>query len=233
MLGTIGRYTTKKYLLRTGSRSAIRPFWSSLRNVYHPDLEVEEVPLFTLNKELKNLICEWKTFDDRQYGGNSLCEIQEFIEDGFIRLSGKLDLDEEKAEELEVVGGYCAFKGDLSSTLDLRDYQGFLVTLRSPKEDAVFTLNLGTTSLFDDDIYQVKCEIAQSKEWKSIEVPFDAFNLTSHGRVKEYQRANDSLQVESFGFLFKTADDVTDFMLELKDIKALPVLQECTPTNPY
>ncbi len=211
----------------------MRPIWSSLRNIYHPDLEIVDIPLFTLDKELENQIGEWKTFDDRQYGGSSSCEVQELSDDGYIRFSGKLDLDEEKAVELEVVGGYCAFKGALSNIVDLRDYEGFKVTLRSPRKDAVFTLNLGTTSLFDDDIYQVKCEIAQSREWKSIEVPFGAFSLTSHGRAKEYQRANDSLQVESFGFLFKTEDDVTDFALELKDIKAIPVLENAGEGNPY
>ena len=101
MIGTIGRCVIKRYLFATASRGAIRPIWSSLRNVYHPDLEVEEVPLFTLDRKLKSQISEWKTFDDRNYGGNSLCEVQEICDEGFIRLSGRLDLDEEKADELE------------------------------------------------------------------------------------------------------------------------------------
>jgi hypothetical protein len=232
-MGSLGRSIPRTYISGTALSGAIRPIWSSLRNIYHPNLEVEEAPLFTLDKDMRNQMGEWNTFDDRQYGGNSSCQVQKMSDEGFIRFSGKLDLDEEKAEELEVVGGYCAFKGHLLSTVDLRDYEGFLITLRSPMEDAVFTLNLGTTSLFDDDIYQVKCEIARSNEWKSLEVPFGAFSLTSHGRVKEYQRANDSLQVESFGFLFKTADDVTNFTLELKGITAVPVLQEAAGGNPY
>lgn len=203
-----------------------RAFWGTIQHIINPDLDVSKRTLWRHGSggEVEAAVDKWQSFDDKALGGASHLEMENVEEDGgHLVIKGSLDLDEETAEEMQVRGGYCAVKGSCSSVVDLRDYEGLKMMLRSPHKELTFTMNMSTASLFDDDIYQVKCEIQPSTEWKSIEVPFSAFVLTSHGRIKEYQRANDSLQVESIGFLFKTEDGTeSPFQLELKDITAMP-----------
>ncbi len=211
-----------------------RALWGTIKHIINPDLEVERTCLWKHHSGdgVAAAVDKWETFDDKVLGGASELVV-ESIEDniggggGHLVIKGSLDLDEEKAEEMQVRGGYCAVKGICSDTVDLRDYEGLELELRSPHKELTFTMNMSTASLFDDDIYQVKMEIQPSTEWKTIEVPFSAFVLTSHGRIKEYQRANDSLQVESIGFLFKTEDGTeSPFALEIKQIDAMPSFDE-------
>lgn len=211
-----------------------REFWGTIKHIINPELDVERTCVWkhSSGDGAAVAVNKWQEFDDKALGGASELTVQN-VEDGdgggggHLVIKGSLDLDEEKAEEMQVTGGYCAVKGLCSETMDLRDYEGLEMVLRSPHKELVFTMNMSTASLFDDDIYQVKMEIQPSTEWKSIEVPFSAFVLTSHGRIKEYQRANDSLQVESIGFLFKTEDGTeSPFTLEIKQIDAMPSFDE-------
>jgi hypothetical protein len=151
---------------------------------------------------------------DVDYGGKSKCEIAEHHEEGsvggFMRVSGKVSFD--RTENTKAKGGFCAIQGKCSSTVDLRDYSGLILTLRARTRKQAFTFNLKPSSLFEGDIYQVKCEIAPSgQQWKDINIPFSRFHLTAQGVEREYQRSNDSLRVELLGFLFTLKTELKPF----------------------
>lgn len=193
-----------------------------------PQLSTENIALWsggmksTRISDDSCLIPKWLCVTDVDYGGKSKCEIAEHHEEGsvggFMRVSGKVSFD--RTENTKAKGGFCAIQGKCSSTVDLRDYSGLILTLRARTRKQAFTFNLKPSSLFEGDIYQVKCEIAPSgQQWKDINIPFSRFHLTAQGVEREYQRSNDSLRVELLGFLF-TADG--EFELEIKDIVAVP-----------
>jgi len=191
-----------------------------------PQLTTENIALWTVRKSTTSgdigRIPEWLCVTDVDYGGKSKCEVVEHHEEGsvggFMRVSGQVCFI--RTENTKAKGGFCAIQGKCSSTVDLRDYSGLVLTLRSCTRKQAFTFNLKPNSLFEGDIYQVKCEIEPSgQQWKSINIPFSRFHLTAQGVEREYQRSNDSLRVELLGFLF-TGDG--DFELDIKDIVAIP-----------
>ena len=162
----------------------------------------------------------------------------------FARLTGNIKISEEAKEKAEVVGGFCAFKGEIQgAAVDLRDYQGLEVTMRTNRHTQSFTLNMGTYTLIEDDMYQLKIELTSGLDedavhpvglWKKVQIPFNMFHLTARGITRETQRSNDSLRVESLGFLFKEndinsatlvsteMDNKSDFHLDIHSIVAIP-----------
>ena len=118
--------------------------------------------------------------------------------------------------------------------------------MRTNRHMQSFTLNMGTYTLIQDDIYQLKIELTSGLVdtdtahksdrgmWKKILVPFNMFHLTARGIARETQRSNDSLRVESLGFLFKESDvnsatpgatemyDQSDFQLDIHSVVAIP-----------
>lgn len=218
-------------MLNRGVWGSVRPrrhqssLLSSLGNFINPQpqLEVDELTLWKTAHEA-NFIQSWSCATDNDYGGKSMCTVTALPEGraSYIRVEGKVHYDKALAETSKVKGGFCAIHGACSPVADLRDYAGLRVTLRSPRDQS-FTVNLTATSLFEDDIYQVRCEIKSGTEWKDIMMPFARFHLTARGLERDRHRANDSLRVESLGFLFRENDAPGDgrVVLEIKEVVAL------------
>ena len=190
--------------------------------------------VFVDDGEEEPVIKQWSMFNDNDYGGKSNLDMQVLtenvkaeradgaVEKSFMRLSGFINLDETLKNSLKVVGGFCAIKGNSPSSVDLRDCEGLELIVRSSIKQT-FTFNMGTTSLFDDDMYQMKIELEPSEHWKTLKIPFSMFRLTARGLERETQRANDSLQLESLGFLFKEdsqIDQDVGFSLDVLSIEA-------------
>ncbi len=143
----------------------------------------------------------------------------------FARMSGAVRMSDEVKEQKKVLGGFCAFKGSLrGGAVDLRDHEGLELVIRTRKPEQSFMLNMSTQTFVDEDIYQVKIELkgSPSNDWKVIHIPFHLFHLTARGVSREQQRANDSLRVESFGFLFKEEDNSAFDCVEIPATASVP-----------
>jgi hypothetical protein len=146
----------------------------------------------------------WKALSDKDYGGSSECiaevDNNNSSRHGAMVFQGIVNFSESTAEATNAVGGFCAVKGFLQRPVDLRDYMGFSMELRSIPAQ-VFTFNMTCESLFEDDLYQL--ELLVTEEWTTVHLPFHLFKLTARGTEREFQRRNDSLRLESIGFLMK------------------------------
>ena len=110
----------------------------------------------------------------------------------------------------------------LKEPIDLRDYEGLDLKLRNNSNNRqIITLTSTFTSLFEGDMYQLSLDLPPQK-WCHFHVPFSIFRLTANGRERETQRANDSLQLESIGFLIKCSinDKPLDFTFDIDHIIA-------------
>ena len=225
---TKGQQTRRKMLAGTSIRirrhsSVFSHAWSFLNP--HPQLHIDELLLWRGDIRVSSplAIASWRCIDDNDYGGKSYATAtQHEGEGGFVRIGGSVNFDNKTlAEAKKIKGGFFSIQGRCSPVVDLRDFRGLELTMRAYITQT-FTLNLKSSSLFEDDIYQVRCELAASSAWKHIKIPFDKFLLTARGMEREYHRANDSLRVESLGFLFKEEDLPNQQLLQLdiKEIKA-------------
>ena len=126
-------------------------------------------------------VTQFKAFDDRSYGGFSSCQIEVIGGSNesrdalkYLKFSGYLKFNPDIAKKTSTKGSFCGFKGTLNRQLDLRDFEGLELTLRSNK-DLVFTFNLGMISLFDGDMYQIGLSVPKSTEWLKYQIPFSLF----------------------------------------------------------
>jgi len=104
----------------------------------------------------------------------------------------------------------------------LRNYQGFELHIKSVKGSETLTLNSTYDTFTDGDMYQIDMEMTAGKQCV-FHIPFSLMSLTAlEGGAMEYQRMNDSLQLESLGLLLRSyADCDREFEFELGDIIAL------------
>jgi Complex I intermediate-associated protein 30 (CIA30) len=170
-------------------------------------------PVCIIGDESK-LNIKWRTLSDVDYGGTSVCE-QEVSSGNKLVFKGVVRSPDISTK---AKGGFCAAKGLLMNKLDLRDYEGFELSLRGSPSMTI-ALNMTTDSLFEDDLYQVLIPIKE--ESTIVQVRFSEFKLTARGSEREYQRNNDSLQLQSIGFLVNRVVDIP-FQVELESIIALP-----------
>lgn len=234
---------------KLGSRrnaSMMRAFFDFVNP--QPQLHVHELPLFKAFESRSSgdvnqagHISKWNCVNDNDYGGKSFSNVTDHIDEEsgeqFIRVTGNVLYDDELAKNNKVKGGFCAILGNCAPIVDLRDYEGLQMTMRSRRKHQSFTINLKSSSLFEDDLYQIRCELkGGGKEWKKINVPFSMFHLTARGMARDYNRANDSLQVESIGFLFKQEDCVNQKLVEGEesielDIKEITAVENCVASS--
>lgn len=151
---------------------------------------------------------------DKDYGGSSMNHVNYIVNKGgdvngvdepYFRWHGNLDFTSEQREKTQAKSGYCAMKIDYNRAVDLLDYNGLLLKIRSIRKQKVI-LSIKCLTYIKDDMFQLCLEIPSSSnkdEWISIFVPFDMFVLTSKGYAKEQPMKNDSLNVESIIFLLK------------------------------
>jgi len=235
----------RKRFAAGGKARALSSLWADVKDFFSPDMIVRDRVLFTSNGGLSveekgdrgNKVIRWDCLDDKDYGGASSCEAKlmsgaaDDNVSSFLRIQGNVSFDKTMAEEKKIKGGFSAVRGKLTPPpMDLRDYQGLELTLRSSMKQT-FMLNLTCTSFFLDDLYQYKCVIPPSSEWQKLQVPFALFRLTARGVEREMQRSNDSLQVEAIGFLF-TQKDVGEgetFHLDVCNVVAIPTITKMPP----
>ena len=187
---------------------------------------LESIELLPINIQI------WKALSDKDYGGHSECtaDVTWQIDPSssnqpspHLSFQGIVNFDEEVGERTKAKGGFCAVKGYLQRSIDLRDYEGLSMELRGVPSSTQFAFNMACQSLFEDDLYQLEIVVANN-QWTTVHLPFDHFKLTARGVARESQRKNDSLQLESIGFLFRTSN--VPFKLEVRRISAIPEVDQ-------
>lgn len=149
-----------------------------------------------------------KSYSDQDYGGGSKSEVSlvpSESEGSVIRWTGNVDFGEEHTSKSKALGGYVAIKMFCTEYIDMLDYEGIRFQIRSTTDRSLL-LNMKCKSYIEQDLYQLGIDVTAGADWKTVFAPFGNFVLTAHGKVKEQPKENDSLQLESLGFLMTTND---------------------------
>ena len=191
----------------------------SLANHEICDLQEQQIRLYMKENGLSSIPGVINTNIGDGIGNNS--KTYHTADLSFTRFSGNVHISSVVKEKNAVVGGFVAFKAKVNGPpIDLRDHRGLELILRTSRPLQSFTLNMGTYSLIEDDMYQVHVQLegtarndgthhpdadsnSNNGMWKIIQIPFNSFFLTARGIAREQQRGNDSLQLESIGILFR------------------------------
>ncbi|KAJ1423167.1 NADH:ubiquinone oxidoreductase intermediate-associated protein 30 [Ochromonadaceae sp. CCMP2298] len=158
---------------------------------------------------------------DAEYGGGSE-SAHEFVEEEgqpFLRWKGKMNFKEEHIVKTKATGGFCALKIDFKKPIDLLDFQGLEISLRTRKDLRIF-VNLRFSTYIENDMYQMCLELKGERDWKTLFTPFGMYQLTSNGNMKEQMMQNDHLQLESVGLLV-TDSQAGEFSVDIRHIQAM------------
>lgn len=187
------------------------------------DLILPHQLLYPNNSSRNNLFCsnssttKLRCLSDKDYGGDSSCQytidlatnesVDKIRSDctHVLKFEGMLRFGPELQEKTKAKTGFCALKMDFSEEIDLRDYEGLEMIIRS-KQPQEFTFNMRCASYDDDDLFQLNIQLPGKSNWSRIVAPFDKFQLMNRGREKEDRRRNDSLQLESLAYLVRQCD---------------------------
>lgn len=175
-------------------------------NFFGPKIEdAESIPiLFSTTNVFKDI----KAYSDKEYGGGSTSQVtlvHSENEGAVIRWSGNVNFGEEHSSKSKAQGGFVAVKMFCKEYIDMLDYEGLKFQIRS-KSDRAMLLNMKCKSYIQQDLYQLGVDVPAGDDWKTVFAPFNSFVLTAHGKVKEQPKENDSLQLETLGFLMTTSD---------------------------
>ena len=224
------------------SISSSRLFWSLARGALNLNKNIDDsfkhdnITILDNNNTNPNITIKWVVNSDKDYGGLSQCNFHLNTNDNnnnststtssSLVFNGSLHFTEECADTTKANGGFCALRGFLKEPLDLRDYEGLDLKIRNTSNDRqIITLTSTFTSIFEGDMYQLSLDLPP-KKWCRFHVPFSIFRLTANGRERETQRSNDSLQLETIGFLIKCSinENPKDFIFDIDHIIAMTSL---------
>jgi Complex I intermediate-associated protein 30 (CIA30) len=116
----------------------------------------------------RNAIKSWETA--RDIGGSSYCS---YSDDNNLIFKGEVVFDETISQKSRTIGGYVALRGLFESSIDLRDYSGVEVSMRS-NVPMILTLNMGCESHFVNDIFQFHLQVSNTS-WQKYQIRFDNF----------------------------------------------------------
>lgn len=116
----------------------------------------------------KNAIKSWETAKD--VGGSSYCS---YSDDNNLVFKGEVVFDESISAKSRTIGGFVALRGLYENTIELRDYSGVEVSMRS-NVPLIVTLNMGCESHFMNDIFQFHIQVSNTS-WHKYQIRFDNF----------------------------------------------------------
>jgi monofunctional biosynthetic peptidoglycan transglycosylase len=148
----------------------------------------------------------WDAIDDRIMGGLSQSQ-PEHIDGIGLRFSGSVSLENN--------GGFASIRSGVAD-FDLSAYCGLKLRLRG--DGKTYKLSLRTDVFYDGVSYQA--EFATTGEWQEIELPFESFVPTHHGKKLTTVAPMDAARVRSFG-LFIAGRQKGPFQLDIATIKGI------------
>lgn len=174
--------------------------WSKVVSFLSP--KIDTATSLTLFSDDATKFKHIAAYCDKEYFGgseSSCCEVK--CDDGkLIRWISNLQFDEQHAAETKARGGFVAIRFDCHEPIDLLDFEGFDFEIRSDK-DITLIFNMKCESYILNDMYQLPFDLKASKEFTKLFAPFHFFTLTADGKPKVETKKNDSLQLQSVGFL--------------------------------
>ena len=169
----------------------------------------------------------WYIQDDQVMGGSS----QSYIDDNnrYMSFYGNIVAED---------GGFCLTRTeDFSNNLDLEDYDGITLTVRS-KDHQIYKFGLQDDNYlygrWESIDWQAKFEVSGGFEWQQVFIPFEDFVGTFRGITIE-ERILDLNQITQFHIMYSKFDTITgfysnytlnplfeegEFILDFKDIGA-------------
>ena len=155
---------------QTALRKGLFRFSEAAEPYAYKDPLLPLLPQIIIGKEMvkKNEIRTWETATDS--GGRSHCS---YSSSENFTFKGEVIFDNQIANETRSSGGFVAVRGTFAKALDLRDFIGFEVQMRSSVPITV-TINLACESLFVNDIYQFHFRI-RNTSWTKYHIRFDRF----------------------------------------------------------
>ncbi len=154
-----------------------RRIWNGVKSFFRSIDAIENLsnlpPIILWPEVNTKFIKRWKSLDDRSYKGKSCSKFEIDSKNNVLRFFGDVIFDEDIAKITKAKSSFCAIKGVFEKPVDMRDYEGIEITMRSNIK-ANYILNIECSSSFDDDLYQIDLEPMQSK-WCTYQIPFSAF----------------------------------------------------------
>ena len=80
-----------------------------------------------------NLITHWKTFNDSEYGGLSKSSFTISEKSQIVTFNSFLQYNDNSKTKQEFTGGYCAITGYCRNTVDLMDFAGIEILIKTSK----------------------------------------------------------------------------------------------------
>lgn len=131
-----------------------------------------------------------KVHSDAEYGGLSNCSTEVRIGDrvvdrsdeseaSYVRFKGELRFPVHEDAKVKT-NGFCAAQAVCRRVLDLSDYEGFELILRSKDtRDYIFGLKTMSLAMLSDMQYQIKLEVPGGNEWTYFHIPWSYFRLVN------------------------------------------------------
>lgn len=150
----------------------------------------------------------WVIINDMVMGGNSRAEFKAGTE-ASARFCGEVSLENN--------GGFASVRS-APLHLNLSDAVGIRLRCRGDRKTYKMTLRLEKS--FDGISWQSRFDLS-SDSWEEVELPFDTFRPTWHGKLVPHAPPFDPAQITTVGLLIGDAQE-GPFRLELAWIDALP-----------
>lgn len=150
----------------------------------------------------------WQSIDDVVMGGRSKSSFS-FTAEQTSLFHGFVSLDQG--------GGFASVRRNWGH-LDLSDAAGLQLKCRG--DGCVYKFNLRLEKSFDGIVWQTGFDPVMG-EWELIDLSFEAFEATFHGRVLPHPPRFDPARICSFGLLVGGGQEGA-FRLELEWLKSLP-----------
>mmetsp|Transcript_25409 Transcript_25409/g.37463 ORF Transcript_25409/g.37463 Transcript_25409/m.37463 type:complete len:240 (+) Transcript_25409:46-765(+) len=179
---------------------------------------------------------DWECSSDAVYDGPSISELMyEADEKGddlpYLRFQGTMDMTRKKALELGVTGGFCAMKGDVDTTTQLKGYKGLEMIYRSGTKTAC-AINLTMENMSEEDVFQTKLVLMKTEGWTKMHIPLDNFRLTLMGQLRQGQGPLDECNIETFGMIITSHRG--PFRIDIHKVTVIPeVDSEYTVQSSY
>ena len=113
---------------------------------------------------------KWETTDDQDNGGTSYCS--HTADTNLLMFKGKVIFDEQIAARTKIRSGYCGIRGVFEHAVDMSDYTGFEVNMKS-STPMTLTMNMRCQSFFNSDIFQFHFQVTDT--WRKYHIPFRDF----------------------------------------------------------
>jgi hypothetical protein len=172
--------------------------WSKMKNLLTPDLSGPPASLQLVGATDRKYKAVG-AFCDGSYGGGSESKYEEITDtDGkFIRWNGNLRFDAAHSAVTKSKGGYAAIRFDFKPPIDITDFNGYALELRS-KSDVTLVLNMRCECILPN--HQFSFDVKGGEPFAKLHAPFEYLIRGASG----YDRDNSFLHLTALSLMVTT-----------------------------